>query len=108
MDEEGKEVKGVSSSGAPSKLWSLVVGFRARLRTSRCGLGDLGLFDKPSLLEREGSEMRSTAGQWPLIPRWYRRCPTAPLGAGGGVPRREVRAAQRRGGAVQGQLAGAR
>lgn len=75
----------MSGSGAPSKLWSLVVGFRARLGTSRCGPGDLGLFDQPSLLEREGSEVRSTAGQWPLIPGWYRRCPTAPLGAGGGT-----------------------
>ena len=46
VDEEGKEVKGVSGSGAPSKLWSLVVGFWVKLGTGRRGLGDLGLCPK--------------------------------------------------------------
>ena len=46
VDEEGKEVKGVSGSGAPSKLLSLDVGFGAKLGTGRRGLGDLGLCPK--------------------------------------------------------------
>lgn len=114
--ELGKEVRGLSSSGAPLKLWSLVVGFRARLGTGRRGLGGLGLCPKRVSEKACGERgQRSEVNSWavvldPQLAQMVPDCPSRSWGRGEPGERRVQPSGMEgpRQGAVQRQLAGAR